>query len=417
MKTKDEINTAKKTLYISILLIFLSCAGIALPYPILAPIFLNGQSEIATFFGLNPKLLFGVAIAVYPLGALFGSLVVGALSDVYGRKPILLVTLMISSLGYALSAIALWQENYLMFVLTRLITGFCEGNISIAKAIAVDLSPTLDKTKTFSLLNSAGCAGWLLGPLLSGSLVVYGSPTVFYIAAISIAIATVVVWLGLVHLPTKIKPSQTLFVAIRQYNSLHLLKQTRVAKLSKLYFVVALGIAAFTQFNPVWLVEQLLFDSKMIGIMTATTTAAMVLFNAFFVTKVRQTFGMEAAISLGLVFLAMLLVTHTVIDRQTIWPVYIAIGCALAVVNSLLPVYISDQCPDLAQGSLMGLITSVTFLSSVTMGLIGSTLSLLGGGYPLLFGALLFVGALIMFRVIHMRLTHSEYDSTPQIKR
>ena len=96
------------------LIALFSVAGLALPYPILAPIF---ASDVLTPFnhwlGLDPTLLFGIALAASPLGILIGSAVLGAMSDIYGRRPVLLGSLLLALVGYALSALAIAAEQYL----------------------------------------------------------------------------------------------------------------------------------------------------------------------------------------------------------------------------------------------------------------------------------------------------------------
>tara|TARA_R110001583_G_scaffold3473_3_gene22209 strand:- start:2579 stop:3319 length:741 start_codon:yes stop_codon:yes gene_type:complete len=180
---------AQKTLYSVMLVVLFSCAGIALPYPVLAPIFLNEISPLTTFADLPGKISLGIILAIYPLGVILGSSVLGAASGLYGRKKTLLITLVLTIIGYVLSALAVVAESFLMLIFARFITGIFSGNISIAKAIAVDLSPTLDKTHTFNLVNATGYIGWLLGPLAGGLLAVYGLDAVFYLAAIALVIA------------------------------------------------------------------------------------------------------------------------------------------------------------------------------------------------------------------------------------
>lgn len=77
---------AKKTLFSVMLVVLFSSAGIALPYPVLAPLFLNEVSPLTTFAGLPSKILLGIILAIYPLGVILGSSVLGAASGIYGRK-------------------------------------------------------------------------------------------------------------------------------------------------------------------------------------------------------------------------------------------------------------------------------------------------------------------------------------------
>ena len=119
----------------------MSTVGVALPYPILSPLFIDGPVNAFTHWaGLPPKLLLGIAIALNPLGILLGSVLLGSLSDRYGRRRIMLATLSLAVLGYLLTALAMARDDYPLFALARFATGLCEGNAAIARAIAADLT-------------------------------------------------------------------------------------------------------------------------------------------------------------------------------------------------------------------------------------------------------------------------------------
>lgn len=143
----------------------MSTIGMAMPYPILAPIFVQGAVDGFThFMGLPPKLLMGIALAANPLGILIGSLFIGPLSDRHGRRRTLLWTLSLTVLSSLLGAWALDQRWYALFVGARFLTGLTEGNLAVARAVLADLHPVLDRTRSFAWLNASNYAGWLLGP-------------------------------------------------------------------------------------------------------------------------------------------------------------------------------------------------------------------------------------------------------------
>ncbi|MFZ1832286.1 MAG: MFS transporter, partial [Pseudomonadales bacterium] len=120
--------SARSTLITVMLVSFMSTAGVALPFPVLAPYFLADEpGALSGFLGLPPKLLLGILLAVYPLGILIGSSFLGALSDHFGRKRVLVASLCLAALGYLLTAAAVLIESFPLFALARLLTGLCEG--------------------------------------------------------------------------------------------------------------------------------------------------------------------------------------------------------------------------------------------------------------------------------------------------
>ena len=91
----------------------------------------------------------------------------GKLSDRYGRRPVLLVSVFGSAVGYYLFGIggALW-----ILFLSRVIDGFTGGNISTASAYIADITPPQDRAKNYGMLGAAFGLGFILGPALGGAL-------------------------------------------------------------------------------------------------------------------------------------------------------------------------------------------------------------------------------------------------------
>lgn len=389
---------AQKTLYSVMLVVLFSCAGIALPYPVLAPIFLNEISPLTTFADLPGKISLGIILAIYPLGVILGSSVLGAASGLYGRKKTLLITLVLTIIGYVLSALAVVAESFLMLIFARFITGIFSGNISIAKAIAVDLSPTLDKTHTFNLVNATGYIGWLLGPLAGGLLAVYGLDAVFYLAAIALVIALISVTFFLQADASELNQSNVKFSQLfSKQNSFALLANTKIRRIFLIYLLATLGLNAYYEFYPVWLVENFNFTSLNIGYITVVLTLCMTITSVFFVKKLKLIMGLKFGAIFGMVLMAVLFSLHLLLTETSVWPVYAITGIAIAIFNGLLPVYISEQYADIEQGQLLGLITTTFSVANVLMALIGSALALLGAHWAILFGAILLIIASVDF--------------------
>tara|TARA_R110000737_G_scaffold317535_1_gene328235 strand:- start:4656 stop:5927 length:1272 start_codon:yes stop_codon:yes gene_type:complete len=389
---------AKKSLYSVMLVVLFSSAGIALPYPILAPLFLNEISSLTTFGNLPSKILLGIVLAIYPLGVILGSSVLGAASGIYGRKKTLIITLTLTVIGYILSALAVIAESFLLLILARFVTGIFSGNISIAKAVAVDLSPTLDKTYTFNLVNATSYLGWLLGPLAGGLLAVYGLDTVFYFAALVLIVALISVASVLPADRMKINQSSINFMQLfSKQNSFALLANKNIRRIFLIYLLATLGLNSYYEFYPVWLVEKFDFASVDIGYITVVLTLFMTITSVFFVKQLKYIFGLKFGAIVGMVLMAILFSLHPVLSASSVWPIYAFTGVAIAIFNGLLPVYISEQYANIEQGQLMGLITTTFSLANVIIALVGSVLALFGAHWAIIFGAVLLIIAAIDF--------------------
>lgn len=141
-----------------LLLVFLSLIGFGIVIPLL-PFF-------ARAFDAAPwqvTLLF----AVYSAGQFLGELFWGRLSDRIGRRPVLLITIVVSSLGYLALAFApgIW-----IAVLVRAAAGFFSGNMSVIQGYIVDVSPPHRLAARLGQIGSAFGVGFVVGPALGGLL-------------------------------------------------------------------------------------------------------------------------------------------------------------------------------------------------------------------------------------------------------
>ncbi len=372
-----------------------SMGGIALPYPILAPLFIDyPASDFNQFAGMDRKLLLAFALSAYPLGALIGSAFIGALSDVYGRKFTLSASLALSGLSYVLSALALLWEWYLLFLLARFVTGIFSGNISIARAIAADLHPIIDKTRSFSWTYAAGYVGWFIGPLAGGYLMLLGAYSAFFVAAATLVLSSVLTLLLITETSVPSKRKGSFVKVLFSQNSLGLLRKSFMLKVFAIALVINLGLNAFYEFYPVWLVERFQFTSIDIGHYTALLTFCMVLASSLLLEFIRNRLGKIATISLSLVLAGLLMVSSAELNENQLIVYFVLMGILIALFNGLLPVFMSDRYEQFGQGKLMGLLTITFYLANALMAIIGGIISLLGahwslvvGGFILIFGA------------------------------
>ena len=390
---------AKLILASIILVSLLGTAGIALPYPVLAPYFLDyPANDLNNFLGLHPKILLGFSLAIYPLGLLVGSIFIGALSDHYGRRKVLLLSLGGSVLGYLLTALAVYQESFIGFTLARLITGVCEGNIAIARAIAAELHPHIERTKAISLVYSANYGGWLIGPLAGGFLMPYGVAEVFAWAALGIVVAWVLVFFAIERGVrfrdwSESERAKTVWQLIRSNNSLTLLKHKPVLPIFWFYFLFSMGINAFYEFYPVWMVEKLDASSKLIALATVAMTAVMVLFSSFLVDKINLRLGEVRSILLGAAGLTIMLAVQPLLGLVGTFAVFGLIGGWIAITNGMVPTYLAKYFGHLGQGKVMGLQTSTFCITNVIIATIGGPLSILSTNLVLWLGAALVAAA------------------------
>lgn len=392
-----------------ILISLVSTAGIALPYPILSPLFLTGEpTPLTNYLGLPPKLLLGILLALYPLGMLVGGAIIGALSDRYGRRRALSVTLGLAALGYVATALAVVQESFPLFALARLVTGFCEGNIAVARAVALDLHPHVSRERAMALVYAASYAGWLIGPLTGGYLAPLGIDTVFYVAAVAMGLSTLVI---LLVLPRERKgsagasPPKRIWAAMREDNSVHLLRDPAIARMMGYHFLFTLGLNTFYEMYPLWLVEAQGQGSLEIAWTTVVVTAFMIGTSALVVTPVARSIGGERVVVWFTVMLGLLLMMAPLISGVGLYIGFASVGIAIAFVNGAFPSLMSARFGERGEGRVMGLLVTSFCLANVLMALGGSLLAMLNIHWPMLLAGVLCLLAAAWFAWIQKRAT------------
>lgn len=254
------------------LLVLIDMIGIGIVIPILAPLFIDPSNSIlasSTPFATRTIIL-GLLLASYPLAQFFGAPILGALSDKYGRKKILLISLAGTLIGYILFAIAiLTQQVWLLFV-SRIIDGFTGGNITIALSAIADISSPQEKVKRFGLIGMAFGLGMIIGPFIGGKLADsslvswFNYATPFWFATL-LCFANILLLIVNFRetLHTKKQSKISLFTGFRHIKKAFSFLELRV--LFIFIFMFTLGFAFYTQFFQVFLIEKFSYSESQIG--------------------------------------------------------------------------------------------------------------------------------------------------------
>ena len=158
-------------LIIILVTVFIDLIGFGMVIPIL-PFYANE-------FAATPRDI-GFLTAIYSWMQFFFSPILGRLSDRYGRRPVLLISILGSAIGYYMIGAA--ETLFLVFA-GRIISGITGGNISTAQAYIADVTTRENRTKGMGLFGAMFGLGFVLGPALAGILSKYGVHVPFYFAA------------------------------------------------------------------------------------------------------------------------------------------------------------------------------------------------------------------------------------------
>jgi DHA1 family tetracycline resistance protein-like MFS transporter len=177
--------------------LFLDVLGVGLIIPILPRLI----EELSGGDVSGASRVFGLLVALYSLMQFLFAPVLGSLSDRFGRRPVILFSLLGSGLDYLLLA---WAPSLGWFFLGRAVSGITGASITTASAYIADVTPPERRAQNFGLIGATFGLGFIAGPALGGVLGDLGLRLPFLVAAG----LTLVNWLyGLWVLPESLAPA------------------------------------------------------------------------------------------------------------------------------------------------------------------------------------------------------------------
>jgi MFS transporter, DHA1 family, tetracycline resistance protein len=250
----------KRSLAILFLVAFLDLLSFSLILPLL-PYF-------AERFGATPFMV-GALTAAYAVGQVIGAPVIGRLSDRFGRKPLLVL----SVAGSALSFVMLGAARSLPLIFAaRLVGGLFGGNITVVQAYIADVTDEADRAKRFGLIGAAFGLGFIFGPPAGGLLSIYGY-AVPALAAAGLEAVTLALIAALLPESLTNERKAELRASPRSRFSLTLLIEAvsdpRIGKFLHLRVFTALAFLVFQTNYALFVQQRLGYDAKATGLSLA----------------------------------------------------------------------------------------------------------------------------------------------------
>jgi multidrug resistance protein len=160
-----------KTLWVLVFISVINSMGFGIIVPLL---YSYGKK-----FGVTEQTI-GLLTAAFSVAQFFATPVLGSLSDRFGRKPLLAISLLGTCASFIMFGLAgsIW-----MLFAARILDGITGGNISVAQAMVSDISSPKERAKNFGILGSAFGFGFVIGPAIGGLLSKLGEGVPFFFAA------------------------------------------------------------------------------------------------------------------------------------------------------------------------------------------------------------------------------------------
>lgn len=388
----------RQQFWVILIIVFLGFLGISMPYLIFPALFVNPAFSIlpASWTESSRALFLGITLAAYPLGQFFGSPILGSLSDDYGRKHLISITLLISAFCNLLSGYAIADQQLTLLIVSRFLAGLMEGNIAIARAMAADLT-LLSKHDTFGKINAVTASGYLIGPLLGGLLSDRNLSQHLTIATPFYCIT--ILFFCLAGLSTLVlKKASSPPVQARSFwqriNLINRLKSLFSNKYLKFLMIIStsftLAVDIFYEFAPVYLTIKWSLDPAQLVSYNAILCFALVIGNGWMPSFLSTRVSIRGSIISSIGSFALLLLGIVLTDSTIVMMLlFILCGLAIGVSTTLITVKISNAVPDAIQGEAMGVQMSLRVLGDAIICLFGGVLLFLSSKLILILAAIL----------------------------
>ena len=289
--------------------------------------------------------------------------VLGNLSDAYGRKPVLLGSLLVLSINYLIMGLA--QSLVLLFI-GRMISGVGSATFSTCNAYIADTTSIDERAQFFGLMGAAFGLGFVIGPVLGGFLGEYGSRVPFFATAGLIFFNLLV---GLIFLPESHTPNNRRPFEIRRANPFSAMKQMSQFKIAfgiiGVLFLYNMGHHALPAVWTFWGIEKFDWTPREIGYSLGFIGILMVFSQGYLIRIVIPALGMRWAGLVGLSFTITAFLGYALSQTPTMAYMFMIAGALGGLAGPAMSGIASSQVGPAQQGELQGAIGSVGSLTNI----------------------------------------------------
>jgi MFS family permease len=385
-------------------IIFFGFVGYSMMITLFTPLFMYAQKHIiSTHTSIEYRIIIlGVVLALFPLAQFFGSPILGSLSDRFGRRPILLLSLYIAPICYALIALSLQYHNLILLMIGCLIAGLSQANIIIAQSAIADLAARQHRHRLFGYIYLSASLAYVAGPLLGGKLADstlvpwFDYDTPFWVVFAFLVIT--LVWIQLSFHETKTKKETQIDYKDAFVSLFTVFTSKKLRLLYLINFLLYFSIFGFFRCYPMYIVDAFRVDVSTLSEFIAWVAVPIILVNLGVTGALSKRFSprtltLWSSWLLGLFMISIVLPSA----YNALWVTLFLTSCALALALPSCATLLSLTATSSEQGRVMGNNQALQVAAEALSAFIGGLLASITTPLALIVLALLaFVTALLL---------------------
>ncbi|SHH02722.1 MFS transporter, DHA1 family, tetracycline resistance protein [Cognatiyoonia sediminum] len=328
----------------------------------------------------------------------------GSLSDRFGRRPVLLISLAVMAFDYILMAIA---GSITFLIVARIIGGITAATQSTAAAYMADISEPDQKAANFGLIGAAFGVGFVLGPLMGGVLAEYGTRAPFYAAA---ALAAANFLFGYFVLPETVTDKIRRPFKWRRANPMGAFKHiNKLPGLGRLMLITFIYTIAFFVYPGVWAyfgAAQFGWGPGMIGLSLGVFGVGIAIVQGVLMRPILRVLGERNAVIVGLSIDVVAFVALGFIQNGWVALALTPLTALGSIAGPALQGIMSRRADDNQQGELQGALASINAVATIAAPLVVTQTfwyftkddaAIYLPGAPFLLSAVLVIGCIFIF--------------------
>ncbi len=392
------------TIFALFMAILIDALGWGIAFPVLDPVIIKNSAHmlnISTSLA-SRNFLYELALSIYCIFMFLMSPILGSLSDKYGRRIILIISMFGNFVGFLISAISILFHSYTILLIGRSIAGATAGSLPIAQAGIMDISPNELKASRLGLVILGNVVGFALGPAIGGFFMdksLFGNhislQTPFYVSAAMGLIGTLLLlffketFVGdkniKIHLFTSFS---NIYQAFNNRKTFHYC-------IVLLFFLFGWGLCFTT--IPVLLTERLQWLGSSVGFFITYIGTIFAIVMLFILPKITAKFPLNKVVLVALIMLFICNLIFPMIHHSTLPWLFILLATSVPVIYVGVVTLLSMQVSEQQQGQIMGVTGSIFALTWSIGPLLGGYVLRAGLTMPYILAGVFFLFAIIIW--------------------